>query len=183
MSHWNDERIEKLKKLWAEGLSCSQIASKIGGISRNAVIGKVTRLGLSGRNVPARRTSAPSARRKVHIQKNNRSQGPRGLSQAVVHVLSNFTPPPEPLFVPPSDRKPLVAFDRMGRDIGVQRDECRWIFEEPGHPHYGCCARKIVEGTSYCIDHLSAVYQPPALRRRDNSKTETPATETILEPA
>src|SRR4051794_16531834 len=46
---WNDERVETLKKLWAEGLSASQIATELGGITRNAVIGKVHRLGLSGR--------------------------------------------------------------------------------------------------------------------------------------
>jgi len=46
---WNDERVETLKRLWAEGLSASQIATELGGITRNAVIGKVHRLGLSGR--------------------------------------------------------------------------------------------------------------------------------------
>ena len=46
---WNDERVELLKKLWADGLSASQIASRLGGVTRNAVIGKVHRLGLSGR--------------------------------------------------------------------------------------------------------------------------------------
>ena len=45
---WNDERVELLKRLWAEGLSASQIASRLGGVTRNAVIGKVHRLGLSG---------------------------------------------------------------------------------------------------------------------------------------
>ena len=46
---WTDERVEMLKKLWADGLSASQIAAKLGGVSRNAVIGKVHRLGLSNR--------------------------------------------------------------------------------------------------------------------------------------
>ena len=46
---WNDERVELLKKLWADGLSASQIAAELGGVTRNAVIGKVHRLGLSGR--------------------------------------------------------------------------------------------------------------------------------------
>src|SRR5262245_40202895 len=46
---WTDERVERLKKLWSDGLSASQIAAELGGITRNAVIGKVHRLGLSGR--------------------------------------------------------------------------------------------------------------------------------------
>lgn len=70
--NWTDERVEKLKKLWSEGLSASQIAAQLGGVSRNAVIGKVHRLSLPGRakaggtttaaRTPKRQTSAPRAR-------------------------------------------------------------------------------------------------------------------------
>src|SRR5690348_13278389 len=51
---WTDERVEQLKNLWTEGLSASQIARALGGVTRNAVIGKVHRLGLAGRATPAR---------------------------------------------------------------------------------------------------------------------------------
>ena len=54
---WNDERVELLKKLWAEGLSASQIAGRLGNVTRNAVIGKVHRLGLSGRATTSRMKS------------------------------------------------------------------------------------------------------------------------------
>ena len=56
---WTDERVELLKKLWTDGLSASQIAAELGGVTRNAVIGKVHRLGLSGRT----KTTLPSAPR------------------------------------------------------------------------------------------------------------------------
>src|SRR4029453_6321983 len=60
---WTDERVELLKKLWADGLSASQIASRLGGVTRNAVIGKVHRLGLAGRATTARsRTPRPRNR-------------------------------------------------------------------------------------------------------------------------
>ena len=59
---WTDERVETLKKLWAEGLSASQIAAALGGVTRNAVIGKVHRLGLSGR-VKSPSSGAPRARK------------------------------------------------------------------------------------------------------------------------
>ena len=55
---WTEERVEMLKQLWTDGLSASQIARKMGGVTRNAVIGKVHRLGLSGRATPARVTTA-----------------------------------------------------------------------------------------------------------------------------
>jgi GcrA cell cycle regulator len=60
---WNDERVDLLKKLWSEGLSASQIAGRLGGVTRNAVIGKVHRLGLSGRATTSRMKShRPRAR-------------------------------------------------------------------------------------------------------------------------
>ena len=60
--NWTDERVELLRKLWAEGLSASQIAAQMGGVSRNAVIGKVHRLKLSGRG---KQTSSPAAGEKA----------------------------------------------------------------------------------------------------------------------
>src|SRR5437764_6386009 len=56
---WTDERVETLKKLWLEGLSASQIAKQLGGVTRNAVIGKVHRLGLAGRATPSRPAKRP----------------------------------------------------------------------------------------------------------------------------
>ena len=60
---WTDERVEQLKGLWSEGLSASQIARALGGISRNAVIGKVHRLGLAGRAAPTRAERPRAPRR------------------------------------------------------------------------------------------------------------------------
>src|ERR1041385_2234972 len=62
MQTWTDDRVELLKKLWADGLSASQIAGELGGITRNAVIGKVHRLGLSGR-AKAPSSSVPRQRK------------------------------------------------------------------------------------------------------------------------
>ena len=59
---WTEDRVETLKKLWADGLSASQIAKQLGGVTRNAVIGKVHRLGLSGRATPSRPARRPAAR-------------------------------------------------------------------------------------------------------------------------
>src|ERR1700739_3768684 len=63
--NWSDDRVEQLKNLWTEGLSASQIARALGGVTRNAVIGKVHRLGLAGRASPSRieRPRLPSAPR------------------------------------------------------------------------------------------------------------------------
>ncbi|HEX3991735.1 MAG TPA: GcrA family cell cycle regulator, partial [Acetobacteraceae bacterium] len=65
MTYWTDDRIESLKSLWQEGLSASQVACALGGVTRNAVIGKVHRLGLAGRDGAPRvsRPRAPAAPR------------------------------------------------------------------------------------------------------------------------
>ena len=69
---WTDERVELLKKYWSEGLSASQIASKLGGVTRNAVIGKVHRLGLSNRAgaapAPAAAPTKPEPKAKPRAQ-------------------------------------------------------------------------------------------------------------------
>jgi GcrA cell cycle regulator len=59
---WSDDRVEQLKKLWEAGLSASQIAAELGNVTRNAVIGKVHRLGLSGR-AKSPSTAAPRQRK------------------------------------------------------------------------------------------------------------------------
>ena len=71
---WNDERVELLKKLWSDGLSASQIAGRLGGVTRNAVIGKVHRLGLSGRATTSR---MKSHRPRARVQSPRRLMKPR----------------------------------------------------------------------------------------------------------
>ena len=71
---WTDERVELLKKLWGDGLSASQIAAQLGGVARNAVIGKVHRLSLSG---PASPPSPPAARHRRRAAPRRRARSSR----------------------------------------------------------------------------------------------------------
>jgi GcrA cell cycle regulator len=59
---WTDERVARLTKLWSEGLSASQVAAELGGVTRNAVIGKIHRLGLSGRDKPTTKSGTRQKR-------------------------------------------------------------------------------------------------------------------------
>jgi len=74
---WTDERVTTLKKLWLDGLSASQIAKQLGGVTRNAVIGKVHRLGLSGRAPPRNRRDRPSRPRVRRVRPPPRCPRPR----------------------------------------------------------------------------------------------------------
>ena len=96
---WTDERVEQLKKLWSDGLSASQIAAELGGITRNAVIGKVHRLGLSGRT-KAPSSSAPRQRkpRATHMLRVSRPavRGNTALAQAFAYDLPSAACPIAP---------------------------------------------------------------------------------------
>ena len=101
---WNDERVELLKKLWADGLSASQIAGRLGGVTRNAVIGKVHRLGLSGRATTSRmkshrpRARAQSAKRLMKPRFAN--VGNPALRNLYLGDTEPYMPPAEELEIP-----------------------------------------------------------------------------------
>jgi len=101
---WNDERVELLKRLWAEGLSASQIASRLGGVTRNAVIGKVHRLGLSGRATSSRSSPRP---RRVQAPRQHRTPslmfGTRGNVALKPVYEEEIEPAPAPIEVVASE--------------------------------------------------------------------------------
>src|SRR5690349_24924112 len=108
---WNDERVELLKKLWAEGLSASQIAGRLGGVTRNAVIGKVHRLGLSGRATTSRMKShrpRPRAAAAKRLAKPRFAQvGNTALRALYQADTEPYVPPVEELVIPLAERKSI----------------------------------------------------------------------------
>src|SRR3981189_3258414 len=95
LQNWTDDRVELLKKLWGDGLSASQIAGELGGITRNAVIGKVHRLGLSGR-AKSPSSSAPRPRKaRAHPHMLRVSRPPVRGNTALAHAY-DYDMEPEP---------------------------------------------------------------------------------------
>ena len=143
---WNDERIALLKKLWSEGLSASQIAGRLGSVTRNAVIGKVHRLGLSGRVDPYKRV--PRARRVDHKPKARTRVTSLSLMKKVLAVIDPLPDPDAPL--PGAKLVSLVDLDDRGA--------CRFPHGDGPFTFCGC---KAVPGLSYCKDHARLAYPPP----------------------
>jgi GcrA cell cycle regulator len=147
---WNDERIEALSKMWREGLSASQVARQLGGVSRSAVIGKVHRLGIAGRDAPARPINLggrPSTRVRA--------------SAGGVRRPSNQTPRPPRITVPAAPRAPFeVAATATIHTL--KEHACRWPIGEPDQDGFGFCGRLRTGQSSYCAGHA-----PMAVRRRD----------------
>lgn len=164
---WNDERVEILKKLWSEGLSASQIASRLGSVTRNAVIGKVHRLGLSGRATTSRmKTHRPRPRMmnaKRAAQKSRFQQSGNPALRALYGQDDVFVPPVEELVIPLAERKTIQT---------LVESSCRWPIGDPQAPEFHFCGKNKVTGLPYCEFHARRAFQPPQPRRRDREVFE-----------
>ncbi|WP_421792722.1 GcrA family cell cycle regulator [Hyphobacterium sp.] len=149
---WTDDRVELLKKLWAEGHSASQIAKKIGGVTRNAVIGKVHRLGLSGRATPSRPASRPA-----------RTPKPRVASPAKAKAPVQRKPAPEPVKVLDPEPLPNGEFATV---LTLKDSMCKWPIGDPASGDFRFCGRRTKAGEAYCEAHAQIAYQPQQKRKR-----------------
>lgn len=160
---WNDERVDLLKKLWGEGLSASQIAGRLGAVTRNAVIGKVHRLGLAGRATSSRmKTIRPRPRVAVAKRPAKPKFNPGGNSALRNLYLADaepYVPPVEEVVIPMAERKDLQS---------LAEHNCRWPIGDPQEADFHFCGRNKVTGLPYCEFHARRAFQPPqAARRRD----------------
>lgn len=138
---WSEERTNTLKVLWIEGLSASQIAKRLGGVSRNAVIGKVHRLGMTGRH----QASRPTRVARVAPPKAPPKPQP-------VQVTRVAPPAPEPAPRPPEAKcDPVIS--PLARPWEERKTgECAWPIGERGAVQ-SCCNPVRAEGASYCLGH------------------------------
>ena len=154
---WTDERVELLKKLWQDGLSASQIAKQLGGVTRNAVIGKVHRLGLSGRAAPSKpaRTvfKAPRPARPAP----SLPSAPRRIAEP--NALSSQ--PSLPVrFV---EEEPGLA-----TVLTLAAHMCKWPIGDPALDSFTFCGRRSGEGP-YCQEHNQVAYQPAQAKKKSSA--------------
>jgi len=155
---WTDERVETLKKLWLEGLSASQIAKQLGGVTRNAVIGKVHRLGLSGRatpSQPARTTfKAPRPARPV-------------MSAPQPHRASPSAPrdlAPRPVV----RQEPYIEQPGTATVLTLGAHMCKWPIGDPSTDDFSFCGRRAGDEGPYCIEHARLAYQPAQTKKKSS---------------
>ncbi len=182
---WTDERVETLKSMWGEGKSASQIAKELGGVTRNAVIGKVHRLGLSNRTAPAGKPAAPEKPAPVEAAK------PKPVEKEAVAVEP--APEPAPVRVAPiPPRKPII---KAGQPLPPQPSAnevspealatvkeieksakrltlmeltertCKWPVGDPATPNFWFCGHPVQQGKPYCEAHVAVAFQPMSSRR------------------
>ncbi|MEM8664818.1 MAG: GcrA family cell cycle regulator [Pseudomonadota bacterium] len=160
---WTDERIDTLRKLWADGLSASQIADTLGGgVSRNAVIGKIHRLGLSGR-VKSNRSTTP--RRPTPPRPKPAAQ-PRvmAVGSAVLKVVAREEtapepePAPEPAPTPEAHVAEVVPIHGGVSLFELKTSSCRWPLGDPSDNDFRFCGLKTGQGETYCKAHAEAAF-------------------------
>lgn len=170
---WTEDRVETLKKLWTDGLSASQIATKLGmGVTRNAVIGKVHRLNLSGR-APSTRSAAPRTARKGPREPSApgiRSSHQPSMPTAGATALKSYAQPQaSPRAQPLPEPKPLRLVDlpKDGRITILQLNDktCKWPIGDPTHDDFCFCGHGPRDGSPYCEYHARIAYQPAQDRR------------------
>ena len=153
---WTEDRVGALKKLWLEGQSASQIAKQLGGgVTRNAVIGKVHRLGLSGRaapSQPARATFRPSRPRPA-APPTQAPSAPRRIEAAQPRAVAPVAPTPAQV----PDLPGTATVMTLGAHM------CKWPIGDPSSSEFSFCGRRASEGV-YCQEHARVAYQP-AMKR------------------
>ncbi len=177
---WTDERINLLKRMWKEGKSAADIAKVLSkGITRNAVIGKAHRMGLSGRPSPIKKTEAASKKETPKKKEAAKKEPPKkeiprqqagkklvSLPPVVVsgvrnNPLGRSNAPTEPRkmekeAIPPGGGVALIDLtERM----------CKWPIGDPREDDFTFCGRNIRAGTPYCPDHATAAYQSSSRTR------------------
>lgn len=166
---WTDERVELLKKLWSEGLSASQIAGRLGSVTRNAVIGKVHRLGLSGRATTSRMKSHRPRTRIANVKRTaNKPRFAVSGNPAVRGLFGDgeaYVPPAEELVIPMAERKSIQT---------LTESCCRWPIGDPQMSDFHFCGKAKVPMLPYCEHHARRAFQPAAPRRRERTEVETP---------
>jgi GcrA cell cycle regulator len=165
---WTDERVELLKKLWSDGLSASQIAAEIGNVTRNAVIGKVHRLGLSGRGKAKTASTAQRPRKITRAPSAPSPLAPAGRNTNVVLAPVAVAPPTEPEpDLPAIDDDIVVPMSERVTIMDLRESMCRWPMGDPTKPDFRFCGAGASAGLPYCAHHARVAYQPVADRKRD----------------
>ncbi|MGH6798957.1 MAG: GcrA family cell cycle regulator [Roseiarcus sp.] len=175
---WTDETVEQLKQHWTEGKSASQIAGLLGnGVTRNAVIGKVHRLGLAGR-AKSPSSSASRPRRLAPPMTSHRAAAPR-LTSAAPRMMRGATAlalAPQALseVEQPEFESVVVPMSLRVTIIELKEAMCRWPLGDPTSSEFRYCGSPTASGP-YCAYHGGLAYQPAQERRRDRDRVRRAA--------
>ena len=189
---WTDDRVETLKKMWGEGQSASQIAKELGGVTRNAVIGKVHRLGLSNRattGTAAKTEAKPKAKPAPKVEAKPKPKAevepkeegpimrtvaaapPKSTLPARKQIIPAGQPlPPQPSAneISPEALAKVNEVEKKAKKIGLMElteRTCKWPVGDPATEDFWFCGLPVKQGKPYCEAHVGVAFQPMSSRR------------------
>ena len=182
---WTDDRVELLKKMWGEGQSASQIAKVLGGVTRNAVIGKVHRLGLSNRasgggstKADGKAKAAPKAEARAKPQPKTEpaiKPAPANETKTTLPARKQIIPAGQPL--PPQPSANEISPEALAKVNEVEKKAkkislmeltertCKWPVGDPATDDFWFCGLPVQQGKPYCEAHVGVAFQPMSSRR------------------
>ena len=152
---WTEEKVAKLKELWGKGNTASQIAEIIGGISRNAVIGKAHRLNLSAKIKTRSTTSSKNYDNSKNEKNIPLKRGRKSKFKSLI-IEKDFEP---------ENPKQLEELDE---------NSCKWPIGHPDEKSFYFCGRSSLKDFSYCKLHLLYAYQPKGKKEEISEKEDVP---------
>ncbi len=177
---WTEERVELLKKLWGEGQSASQIAKELGGVTRNAVIGKVHRLGLSNRATSSikseitpkteKKTEKAATKKTETIAKRSepKANPPAPARRQIIPAGQPLPPQPSANEISPEALARVSEVEKKAKKIcllELTERTCKWPVGDPATPHFWFCGLPTQTGKPYCEAHVGVAFQPMNTRR------------------
>ncbi|MEM8537723.1 MAG: GcrA family cell cycle regulator [Pseudomonadota bacterium] len=188
---WTDERVETLKTRWGDGQSASQIAKELGGVTRNAVIGKVHRLGLSNRATggtaakstakekPAATKAAPKPAPKTKAApastppKQEQELDENGIPisaarKAIIPAGQPLPPQPSANEISPEALAKVNEVEKTAKKISLMElteKTCKWPVGDPATNDFWFCGLAVQQGKPYCEAHVGVAFQPMSSRR------------------
>lgn len=156
--NWTEERVALLRRLWKEDFSASRIAAELGGVSRSAVIGKIHRLGLSGRGQPAW-SAKRQAKTRLPPSEHRRSERPVCRAASIGNTALKMRPE----MLEQAQLQPIGSVVvPIARKLTIEKlteHTCKWPIGEPGHQDFHFCGHDSLEAMPYCRYHAHVAYR------------------------
>ncbi len=166
---WTDEMVNDLRKMWAEGLTTGEIGKRL-GVSKNSIVGKVHRLGLSGRpspikkkeDKPANTTPVKTSEEKKPSEKTVSASAPKAETPKTENIKAE---PEKKVFTAPKTEEKLEIRPQSTKQPGsktmlvdLDNHTCRWPLGDPKDENFHFCGKKIHIGQTYCEEHANIAY-------------------------